>query len=176
MALDEIASRGGDIVRVADVGTGSGAIAVAIALNAANARATAIDASADALAIARRNVARYGLERNVTLVEGDLLAGAGTFDVIVANLPYVAEDEWPSLAPEIREHEPRAALVAGVAGTELIERLLEIAPAHLAPGGLLAAEIGCTQSARLLDVARRRFPGAECEVGRISAGSTACLL
>ena len=164
LVLDEIATRAGGSVRVADVGTGSGAIAVAIALNASGARVTAIDASAGALAIARRTVARYEMKRSVTLVEGDLLAGAGTFDGIVANLPYVAEDEWPSLALEIREHEPREALVAGAAGTELIERLLEIAPAHLAPGGLLAAEIGCTQGARVLDVARRRFPDAECEV------------
>ncbi len=164
LALDEIASRGGDVVRVADVGTGSGAIAVAIALNASGARVTAIDASAGALAIARCNVARHRLDESVTLAEGDLLAGAGTFDVIVANLPYVTEDEWPSLAPEIREHEPREALVAGEAGTEIIERLLETAPDHLSAGGVLAAEIGCMQSARLLGVARRRFRNADCHV------------
>lgn len=169
LALEEIARRGG-AARVADVGTGSGAIAVAMALSASQARVTAIDASVDALAVARRNVARYDVGQRVTLIEGDLLAGGGMFDVIVANLPYVADDEWLELAPEVREYEPRAALVAGPAGTEIIERLLEIAPQHLAPGGMLAAEMGCTHGARLLGAARHGMPDAECSVMRDLAG------
>jgi release factor glutamine methyltransferase len=163
LALDEIARRGG-AARVADVGTGSGAIAVAIALNASGAHVTAIDASPDALAVARRSIARSELGARVELVEGDLFADAGVFDVIVANLPYVAEDEWWGLAPEIRGHEPREALVAGRAGTESIERLLATAEAHLAPGGLLAAEIGCKQGPRLLDAVSRLMPDAESSV------------
>jgi release factor glutamine methyltransferase len=123
---------------------------------------TAIDASGEALAVARWNVERCGLEERVAVRSGDLLAGAGVFDVILANLPYVSPSDWLELAPEIRDHEPRIALEAGGTGSELIERLLALAPAHLAPGGLLAAEIGDTQGSRLLAVARSCFPGAEC--------------
>ena len=92
------------------------------------------------------------------------------FDVIVANLPYVSADDGDSLQPEIRDHEPREALVAGQAGTEAIERLLEAVPAHLAPGGILAAEIGATQGAYLLAAARRCFPDGEACVKKDLAG------
>ena len=161
LALQEVQARGDD-VRIADVGTGSGAIAAAIALSAPRARVTAIEASREALDVARRNVARYGLGERVALQTGDLLAGTGVFDVIVANLPYVSASDWAALAPEIRDHEPRRALEAGETGTELVERLLAQSPEHLAPAGVLAAEIGDTQGARVLDAARRCFPEAEC--------------
>jgi release factor glutamine methyltransferase len=161
LALEEIQARGHD-VRVADIGTGGGAIAVAVALSAEQTRVTAIEMSFEALAVARRNIARHGLGERVTLEQGDLLAGAGVFDVIVANLPYVSESDWAALAPEIRDHEPKLALEAGETGTELVERLLLQAPKHLAPGGVLAAEIGDTQGARVLNVAGRCFPEAEC--------------
>ena len=169
LALDEVRRRG-DALRVVDVGTGTGAIAVAIATSAPGVRITAIDASADALAVARRNVERAGLAGRIELCAGDLLEGRGAFDVIVANLPYVSAAEWKSLAPEIREHEPRGALVGGDGGTEAIERLLRQAPPHLAPGGLLAAEMGATQGARLLAVARACFPDADVCVIKDLAG------
>lgn len=163
LALQEIQARGND-VRIADVGTGSGAIAVAIVLNARQARVTAIEASVEALAVARRNVTRYGLGERVALRQGDLLAGTDRFDVIVANLPYVSASDWAALAPEIRDHEPRLALEAGETGTELVERLLAQSPEHLAQGGVLAAEIGDTHGARATEVAGRCFPEAECYV------------
>lgn len=147
--------------RVADVGTGSGCLAVAIAAHAPDARVTAIDASAEALALARANVARHDVGARVTLREGDLLAGAGIFDVIVANLPYVSAREWVALAPEVRDFEPREALVGGIAGTEAVERLLAEAPPHLAPGGVLAMEIGATQGAAVSGMARRAFPDGD---------------
>ena len=115
IALDEARRRGSGL-RIVDVGTGSGAIAVAISANAAGARVTAIDASDAALALARRNVARAAVAKRVDLRVGDLLDGEGVFDVIVANLPYVSAADWEALAPEIREHEPRAALVGGARG------------------------------------------------------------
>ena len=169
IALDEARRRGSGL-RIVDVGTGSGAIAVAISANAAGARVIAIDASDAALALARRNVARAAVAKRVDLRVGDLLDGEGVFDVIVANLPYVSAADWEALAPEIREHEPRAALVGGARGTETVERLLRQAPAHLARGGLLAAEIGDRQGAWLTAAAGDCFPDDEVCVMKDLAG------
>jgi release factor glutamine methyltransferase len=158
LALDEI--RAATRPAPADVGTGSGAIAVAIAPNARRC------GSSLSRPLTRRwrspaQRRRYGLADRLDLRTGDLLEGAGAFDVIVANLPYVSAGDWPSLAPEISGHEPRAALVAGPSGTEVVERLLAEVLPHLAPGGLLAAEIGDTQAARVLGAARRCFREAQ---------------
>ena len=169
IALDEIRGRGGAL-RIADVGTGSGAIAVAIVSNAPNAHITAIDATSDALTIARANVDRHGLASSIDLSPGNLLDGAGVFDVIVANLPYVSAAEWQTLQPEVRDHEPRTALVGGVEGTEAIEQLLHDAPPHLATAGVLALEIGATQSERLLALARMCFRDGEVCVIKDLAG------
>ena len=96
--------------RVLDVGTGTGAIALAIKQELPDAHVTATDASADALALARENAAANGLD--VHLVETDLLEGIeGTFDLVVSNPPYVLSEELEALAPEVRDWEPRAALV-----------------------------------------------------------------
>ena len=100
---------------VLDVGVGSGAIALAIADERPGARVTAIDASADALALARENAAATGLADRVSLAEHDAKAGlpAGPYDLVVANPPYVAEREIEELPPEVRDWEPRDALVEG---------------------------------------------------------------
>lgn len=169
IALDEIRTRGPEI-RVVDVGTGTGAIAVAIAVNAPGTHITAIDASAGALALARLNAEAHRVADRIALRTGDLLQGLGGFDLIVANLPYVAAPDWDSLAPEIRLWEPRESLVGGERGTEVIERLLDHAPAHLAPAGVVAAEIGDTQAGELRAYARACFPDAEIHVRTDLAG------
>jgi release factor glutamine methyltransferase len=99
---------GTDQPRVLDIGTGTGAIALAIAQEHPGARVTATDLSGDALALARENAERLGLD--VELVEADLLYGDG-YDLVVSNPPYVLAAEYPELAPEVREWEPRLALV-----------------------------------------------------------------
>jgi release factor glutamine methyltransferase len=103
--------------RVLDIGTGSGAIALAIADEHPGARVTATDSSEEALAVARENVRRTGLADRVELLRGDLFASAvGPFDLVVSNPPYVRGDELDSLQPEIRDYEPREAVIGeGVA-------------------------------------------------------------
>ena len=116
---------------VLDVGTGSGAIALAVADELPGARVIAIDTAFDAVRVAQSNTERLGLADRVDVVlRGvDSLAGAEPderpFDLLLANLPYVREDDWDGLQPEIREYEPRAALVAGATGLEVIVTLLE---------------------------------------------------
>ncbi len=166
----ERAREHGRLIRVADVGTGTGAIAIAVAANARNVAVTATDASGDALALARRNVDRHCVADRVTLVHTDQLDGLGEFDVIVANLPYVSEREWPALEPEIRDHEPRDALVGGPTGLEIVEQLLRHAPGHLAVGGVLAAEIGAGQGAAAQRIAHEHFPEASICVTKDLAG------
>ena len=125
--------------RVLDVGTGTGAIALAIADEHPGARVTAIDSSADALALARENLELTGLAGRVELVASDLSAGltGGPYDLVVSNPPYVAPAEIDALEPEVRDWEPRAALV-GVGATEAVA---EGARDVLRPGGWLVLEV-----------------------------------
>lgn len=133
-----------DGARVADLGTGSGAIAVALAVRRPSWRLVALDRSAAALAVARANAARHGVASRVAFVEAgfEAIAMQGTFDAVVSNPPYVAENEWRDLAPEVRDHEPKTALVPGPTGLEAYEAIVPLARAALAPGGLLALELG----------------------------------
>jgi release factor glutamine methyltransferase len=158
------------MARVADVGTGSGCIAVTLALLARDAEVVATDASADTLAVARENASRHNVADRVSLHEGDLLDGLGRFDVIVANLPYVPESEWADLAPEVRDWEPRKALVGGHAGHEMIAQLLRMAPAHLRVRGLLLAEFGIGQGEALAGVACDMFAEAVVSLRQDLAG------
>lgn len=107
--------------RVADVGTGSGAVALALKHERADLEVTGIDASIEALAVARRNARRLGL--SVCFTQSDLL-DRGTYDAVLANLPYVAEGAAARLAPEIGLYEPGEALFAGRDGLDMIRRLV----------------------------------------------------
>ncbi len=132
--------------RVLDVGTGSGAVALAIADELPAAEVVATDTSPGALAVARANAERLGLAGRVAFAEGTLPQG-GPFDLLVANLPYVSEEEWAGLQPEIREFEPREALVAGLTGLEAIESLVEELSRLAAPPRAVALEVGAGQVA-----------------------------
>jgi release factor glutamine methyltransferase len=139
-----------------DVGTGSGAIALAVAEELPTARVTAIDTSMDALRVAQVNAERLGLTDRVDVVNRGIasLESTGPCDLLIANLPYVSEAEWESLAPEIREYEPREALVAGPSGLEAIEGLLaSIAELSMRPA-TVALEIGAEQAAAVTDLVR----------------------
>lgn len=112
--------------RVHEVGTGSGAVALALVDERPDLRVTASEVSADAVAVARANAERLGLALEPLLAEG---LPDGDYDLVVANLPYVREDEWAGLEPEIRLYEPRGALVSGADGLDAIRALVERAPA-----------------------------------------------
>ena len=135
---------------VLDAGTGSGAVALAIADELQTARVRGTDTSAAAVEVARANAERLGLSDRV---EFELVAGSfadrGTnrqvtdsYDLVVANLPYVTEREWRTLAPEITQYEPREALVAGEDGLDAIRSLLHSDP----QGAAIALEVGAGQA------------------------------
>ncbi len=153
---------------VLDVGTGSGAIAVALALHLPAARVDAIDISPDALALARQNVERHGLAGRVRLLQGNLLDPlAEPVDLIVGNLPYTILSE---IDEGVRRYEPHQALDGGADGLELYRRLLSQAPAKLRLGGAALLEIGATQAAAMMDLARRSFPAATISTHQDLAG------
>ena len=144
-ALDHI--RGLDNPNVLDVGTGTGAIALAIADESPSARITAMDVSPDALALARENLALTGVNGRVRLVEHDLTSGLGNgdFDLVVSNPPYVEPEELPTLQPEVRDWEPRVALVAQGA----TESVAKAATQALRPGGWLVLETAAGSGERI---------------------------
>jgi len=131
-------------VEICDVGTGSGIIAVAAARHLPNCRVTAVDSSAAALEVARSNAARHEVASQIEFLQSDLMHGVPQqrrFDFVVSNPPYVSRSELKTLAAEVREHEPHAALLAGERGTEVIEALLPQAAERLKSGGHLLVEI-----------------------------------
>jgi release factor glutamine methyltransferase len=136
--------------RVLDVGTGSGAIALAIADEHPGARVTALDSSSDALDVARSNAARTGLE--VEFIEADLQEGlpAGPWDLIVSNPPYVRADEIDRLDPEVRDWEPRTALV----GEGAAEAIARTGLGVLRPGGALVLEVADGDARRVAELLR----------------------
>jgi release factor glutamine methyltransferase len=132
--------------QILDVGTGSGVIALSLASNFPEAKITATDISEDALALARENAERLGLTNRIELLTGDLLLYVNhVYDLIVANLPYVAILDRAALSREVL-HDPEVALFGGERGDEMVRRLIEAAPAKLKPGGLLALEVGLGQA------------------------------
>lgn len=132
--------------RLLDLGTGSGIIAVTLLAEWPGAHGVATDTSAAALAVAARNAARHGVAARLDLLYADWLDGvAGGFDLIVSNPPYIAADEMPGLAPEVRLHDPQAALTDGADGLTACRAIVSGARAHLRPGGRILLETGPAQ-------------------------------
>lgn len=145
------------LVEVADVGTGSGAIAVSIARHAPDSRVTATDISPAALAVARKNASQLGVADRVTLVQSDLLStlpDTQQFDVVTSNPPYVSQSELDELPVEIKDHEPRLALLAGPTGFELIQRLVPQAADRLRSGGVALVEISPMIELHVIEIFR----------------------
>jgi release factor glutamine methyltransferase len=141
---------------VLDLGTGSGAIALALARTWPETVVTAVDRSEEALALARENAAASGLEGRVAFIRSDWFAdvpAGSTFQLIIANPPYLSDEETAATPPEVKDFEPRVALSAGRDGAADLKRIIMEARARLSPGGLLACETGIAQHAALAAMA-----------------------
>lgn len=130
---------------IADVGTGSGAIAVTLAKHLPASHVIATDIRADALAVARENAQAHGVADRIEFREGDLLEPLsdqrGRLTYLVSNPPYIPDDEWADVAPNVRDHEPTHALRGGVDGLRYLRPLIEQSPPLLATPGQLVLEI-----------------------------------
>ncbi len=152
-------ARGASVV---DVGTGSGCIAVTLAAKHPPARVTAVDISPAALAVARANAERHAVQDRLTVLQSDLLSAfafnPSPFDLVCANLPYIASDELGALP--VARHEPRLALEGGRDGLQVIRRLLGQAPGRMRSTGCLLLEVGAGQGRAVAALARAAFPAA----------------
>lgn len=157
--IDCVLDRIGDRKRICDLGTGTGAIALSFAEELAGTQITAVDFSEDALALAGENAGKLNLAGTVKFVRSNWLEAfprEPIFDVIVSNPPYLTEAEWECAQPEVKNFEPRQALVSEDAGCRDCEIILETARERLAPGGFVALETGIAQHERLEKFARER--------------------
>ena len=136
----------GSVPVIADVGTGSGAIAIALAKHLpkhlGTAKIIAVDLSPEALKIAQNNAKMHGIAEPIEFRQSDLLEQISeALDIVVSNPPYISQSEYEALPTDIKDFEPKTALLAGVSGTEVIERLIAQSTERLRPGGHLLMEV-----------------------------------
>lgn len=156
----------GKVQHVLDIGTGSGCIAIATALALPASSVDAVDISPEALSVARVNVDKYDLQNRVHLIESDLFSALSgkRYDLIIANPPYVDDEDMESLPPEYR-HEPELGLYSGHDGLDVTRRILQQASAHLNPGGVIIVEVGNSQVALTESFPQVPFTWLEFEYG-----------
>ena len=160
LVLQELRRRpaGAPNPRILEFGTGSGAILAALLTESPGAGGVGVELSDAALEYARRNLEAVGVTDRSVLLAGDLdapLAGpewAVAFDAVVSNPPYIPEGAWESLPRDVRDFEPRTALLGGPDGTDVIRRIVAASPRLLRPGGLLALEIDESHGGRVLEI------------------------
>jgi release factor glutamine methyltransferase len=136
-----------------DVGAGSGAVVVTLARELPELHWVAVDISPAAITVARENARRQEVAERIAFVQGDLLSQfrpGACFSLIAANLPYVSRPEWEQLPKEIKDYEPKEALLGGKDGLDLLERLCREAQEYLQAGGWLALEVGLGQAKRVM--------------------------
>jgi release factor glutamine methyltransferase len=141
---------------VVDLGTGSGCIAVTLAVKRPELRVHALDRSPAAVELARENACMHAVSDRIEWVVGEMTSPPSSWsesmDAVVSNPPYVTEADWGRLEPEVREHDPREALVAGPSGLEAYEALVAPAATLLRTGGVLILELGYGQAERVRSI------------------------
>ena len=152
-----------------DIGTGSGAIAISLAVNRPEWEVLATDISVDALEVAQKNAVAHKCADRLTFLQGNLfepLEGLPNprFDWIVSNPPYVSMVEYSSLPPDVRDHEPETALLAGTDGLDVTTAVLEGAPKFLKPGGRVGLEIGHNHSQDVQGIVQSNSAYSGCQV------------
>jgi release factor glutamine methyltransferase len=143
-------------IRILEMGTGSGAISVALAKELPSASVVATDLSEKALSIAEENALRNGVRERILFLPGDLFAPlekGSIFELIITNPPYIPQDYFPSLPPEVRDFEPRVALDGGRDGLTFFRRVLPRLGEYLSPEGWVLAEIGAGQDQKVREIA-----------------------
>ena len=146
--------------KMVDVGTGSGIIAVTLADHFDGLKISAVDISTEALAIAKKNALKFGVDQHIEFLQSDLLKNCpGRFDLIVANLPYIPSETLKSLS--VSRHEPLLALDGGQDGLDLISRLFAQSIDKLNPGGAMLLEIEAGQAEAVTRLAEKYWPNAK---------------
>ncbi len=141
-------------ISFADIGTGSGAICLSVLYYTEGTRADTVDLSGEALEIGKQNAERFGLSERISFYEGDLLQplSGRKYQAILSNPPYIPEADLKSLAPEVREKEPRMALAGGPDGLDIYRRIVSETPDFLETGGFFAVEVGIHQAESLREL------------------------
>ena len=153
--LKLVADRATQPFHLVDIGAGSGCLSVALASELPTIQITATDISHEALTVAHRNAIRHGVDDRINWLQTTYLDGiSGTPNVIVSNPPYISDAEIASLPPEVRNFEPRIAIVSGPDGLDAIRALLEITAHRMVPGGHLVMEFGMGQLEKIRDAVR----------------------
>jgi release factor glutamine methyltransferase len=172
----EIVHKRNQQVRIIDLCTGSGCIAVSLAKELTSAHVIATDASEKALAVARENARNHGVADRIRYLEGDLfdpleeLDIREQIDIIVSNPPYVRAGDLTTLQPEVRDYEPKLALVAGPEGTEIAAKIIKFASEYLKKNGLLIMEMGLGQVEALAKMVEATGAYAKPEILKDLAG------
>ncbi len=145
---------GNNAYNILDIGTGSGCIPISVLKNCPGCNAVAVDISEAALNVARQNAKNHGVDEKIQFTRADILKEfpGEKFDCIISNPPYIREDVIPTLMEDVKGYEPHIALSGGADGLIFYRRIAREATTHLAPGGLLAFEIGYDQADDLIEI------------------------
>jgi release factor glutamine methyltransferase len=142
---------------ILDIGTGSGVIAVTMACEVQDLTVTTADISPEALEIAKQNAVNHEVAARINFIQSDIFSKIrqdNKFDLILSNPPYISEEEYEALPPEVLA-DPKIALVSGAEGLDLIKKIMDKAPGYLKPGGRLMFEIGYNQSALVAEISEK---------------------
>ena len=158
-------SNGGRQIIIADIGAGCGAIAISLALALPQAKVYATDISVSALRVAEINCRRHAVDKQVELLQGNLLEPLPqSVDILIANLPYIRDCEFKGLSPEVKDYEPTIALAGGEEGLDKIQQMLEQMPGRINQGAYLLLEIGQGQGEIVTSLMKTYFPEASIEL------------